>query len=146
MAAVSHSRQVAGDPIAIWTVLADFGGLHAWADRVDHCCLLNSREPGIGLSRRVQSGRDTFVESITAFDPPRLLAYDISGVPSEFTASNRWDIGVHRDGHTAVTLTSAATVTARCLPTGAERVFAHLVAHRSKYLLDAIDRTLRENP
>lgn len=146
MVAVSHSRQIAGTPTAIWTVLADFGSLHAWADGVDHCCLLNSREPGIGLSRRVQSGRTTFVESITAFEPPCLLTYDIGGVPSGFTASNRWDIGSHRDGQTAVTLTSTATATKRLLRHGPERVLAHLVAHRSKHLLDALDRTLKENP
>ena len=81
MAEVRHSRTIAAEPEAIWEVLADFGSLSAWAAGVEHSCLLyhgDDADP-LGLTRRVQVGRDTFIETIMAFAPPRLLAYDISG-------------------------------------------------------------------
>ena len=76
MADVRRSRTIAAEPEAIWEVLADFGALSVWADGVDHSCVINSGEDAdpLGLTRRVQIGRDTLDETITAFAPPRLLA------------------------------------------------------------------------
>ncbi len=44
MADVSRSRTIAAAPEEIWEVLADFGALSAWADGVDHSCVLNNGE------------------------------------------------------------------------------------------------------
>ncbi len=66
MAEVRHSRTIAAEPEAIWGVLADFGALSAWADGVDHSCLLHHGDDAdpLGLTRRVQVGRDVFVEPV----------------------------------------------------------------------------------
>ena len=134
MAEVRHSRTIAAEPEAIWGVLADFGSLSAWADGVDHSCLLHHGDDvdPLGVTRRVQVGRDVFVETIVAFAPPRLLAYDISGVPRTMSVSNRWNLRPDSAGRTTVTLTSTVDrVAGRWRPI-TERIAARLVARRSE--------------
>ncbi|HEY9267319.1 MAG TPA: SRPBCC family protein, partial [Mycobacterium sp.] len=137
MSGASHSRTIAAPVEAIWEVLADFGSLSAWADGVDHSCVMHNGEgvDPIGMSRRVQIGRDTFVETIVAFAPPRLLAYDIAGLPGGVSASNRWNLTPQDPGRTTVTLTSTARTRARPLQPMVERIAARLVARRSRALL-----------
>ncbi|MDG4668605.1 SRPBCC family protein [Mycobacterium sp. 236(2023)] len=142
MTEASRTRDVAARPAAVWAVLADFGSLSTWADGVDHSCLLNDRAAEVGLTRRVQSGRDTFVETITAFDPPQLLTYDIHGVPRGFSASNRWNLHARGDRATTVTLTSTVTMNSRLLRPIGERVFAQLMTRRSEALLSSLAFTL----
>ncbi|ORV83543.1 SRPBCC family protein [Mycolicibacterium iranicum] len=142
MTDVSRSRELAAEPSAVWAILADFGSLSAWADGVDHSCLLNDEPREIGLTRRVQSGRDTFVETITVFDPPHLLAYDIHGVPRRFTVSNRWDLRPHGGRGTTVTLTSTVAMKAGILRPVGECVFAEMMARRSETLLSSLARAL----
>jgi carbon monoxide dehydrogenase subunit G len=144
MAEVSRSHPIPGEPAAVWAVLADFGSLSRWADGVDHSCLLNGDHhlESVGLTRRVQSGRDTFVETITAFDPPRTLAYDIAGVPRAFSVANRWNLEPRADGTTTVTLTSVIqTASALWRPLG-EQVFTRLMAKRSEALLSSLAKAL----
>jgi len=142
MTEASRTRDVAAGPAAVWAVLADFGSLSAWADGVDHSCLLNDGATEVGLTRRVQSGRDTFVETITVFDPPQLLAYDIHGVPRGFAASNRWNLRAHGDRATTVTLTSTVSMDSRLLRPVGERVFAQQMTRRSEALLSSLALTL----
>ncbi len=140
MADVSRSRTIAAEPEAIWEVLADFGALSVWADGVDHSCVINSGEDAdpLGLTRRVQIGRDTLVETITAFAPPRLLAYDIGGVPRSMSAANRWNLAPDGDSRTTVTLTSTVRMRSRVLRPLLERAGARLVARRSEALLGSL--------
>ncbi|OAN38532.1 SRPBCC family protein [Mycolicibacterium iranicum] len=142
MTDVSRSREVAAEPAAVWALLADFGSLSAWADGVDHSCLLYAGPDEIGLTRRVQSGRDTFVEKITMFDPPRLLAYDIHGVPRRFSVSNRWNLRPQGGNGTTVTLTSTVAMTTSILRPIGERAFAQMMARRSEALLTSLARAL----
>lgn len=144
MAEISRSRDIAAEPAAIWEVLADFGALSAWADTVDHSCLLNGEGhiPPIGLTRRVQAGRDTFVETIVVFEPPLTLAYDINGVPRGFSVSNRWNVGPGDGRTTTVTLTSTVGMTSAVLRPVGERVFTRLMAQRSESLLGSLTRAL----
>ncbi len=144
MTEVSRSRAVAAERAAVWALLADFGSLSAWADGIDHSCLLRHTDGGgaVGASRRVQSGRDTFVETITVFDPPQLLAYDIGGVPRRFAVSNRWNLLPHSDRVTTVTLTSTITMTSRILRPIGERAVARLMARRSETLLSSLAHAL----
>ena len=140
MAEVRHSRTIAAEPEAIWGVLADFGALSAWADGIDHSCLLHHGDDAdpLGLTRRVQVGRDVFVETIVAFAPPRFLAYDISGVPSTMSASNRWNLRPDSAGRTTVTLTSTVQMPPRPWRPITERIAARLVARRCRALLDSL--------
>lgn len=147
MAEVSRSRPIAGDPAAVWAVLADFGSLSRWADGVDHSCLLNGehhRKP-VGLTRRIQSGRDTFVETITAFDPPRELAYDIAGVPRGFSVTNRWNLDPRTDGTTTVTVTTVIRMASALWRPLGEPVFTRLMAKRSEALLSSLAKALGGN-
>lgn len=144
MADVSSSRTIAAAPEAIWEVLADFGSLSTWAEGVDHSCVINAgdRTDPIGLTRRVQIGRNTFLETIVAFAPPRLLAYDIVGVPRSMSATNRWDLHPGGNGSTTVTLTSTVAMRSRLQRPIAERIGARLAAKRSEALLNSLARQL----
>lgn len=146
MADVSCSRTIAAGPTEIWEVLSDFGTLSAWAEGVDHSCVINSSEDAdpLGLTRRVQVGRYTYIETIVAFAPPRLLAYAIAGVPSAMSASNRWNLRPDSDGRTTVTLTSSAQMKARLLRPIADRFAARLLARRSEALLNSLAKHCEE--
>lgn len=89
VADISRSRTITAPPQAIWDVLADFGSLSAWADDVDHSCILNHGPGGAakGTTRRVQVGRNVLVERITEFDPAVALAYDVEGLPAGYAPS-----------------------------------------------------------
>lgn len=147
MAEESRSRSIPGDPAAVWAVLADFGSLSRWADGVDHSCLLNGdhHSEQVGLTRRIQSGRDTFVETITAFDPPRMLAYDIAGVPRAFSVANRWNIEPSADGTTTVTVTTAIQMADVLWRPLGEQVITRLMAKRSQALLSSLAKALGGN-
>ncbi|MGB0437711.1 MAG: SRPBCC family protein [Mycobacterium sp.] len=140
MADVSRSRTIAASPGSIWAVLADFGSLSSWAEGIDHSCVINTGEDTdpIGMTRRVQVGRDTLVETITAFAPQRLLAYDISGLPPMLSASNRWNLSPDDQGRTTVTLTSTVRIRPRALRPIVERVGARVIAKRSEPLLNSL--------
>src|SRR5512139_3011400 len=107
MTRISRSRAIRAESSAVWGVLADFGALSDWADGVDHSCLLRRGDDGthVGIARRIQSGRDTFVETVTDYRPPTLLAYDIAGVPRGLAVANRWNVHPAAAGTTTVTLT-----------------------------------------
>ncbi len=140
MAEVNCSRTVHAPPEAIWDVLADFGAVSTWADFVDHSCLLShrsDRDP-VGMARRIQVGRDTFVETITRFDPCRVLAYDITGLPRFVSVRNRWTLEPGPGDTTAVTLTSTVAVTRPLLRPVVERVMAALMGKRSEALLTSL--------
>jgi carbon monoxide dehydrogenase subunit G len=96
------------DPQRVWDVLADFGSIHEWLPGVDHSCVLRSNPDGpVGTQRRVQMGRLTLVETITEFDAPTALAYDIAGFPRWLRRfNNRWTLAPAGRGATAVTLTT----------------------------------------
>lgn len=145
---VSRSRTVAAAPAAVWARLCDFGSLAAWADGVDHSCLLNGDDHrgALGLTRRVQSGRDTFVETIVAFEPPRALTYAIAGVPKGFSVSNRWDLESRADDATTVTLTTAIRMSCALLRPVGERAFARLMARRSDTLLESLAKATEGKP
>ncbi|GAY19093.1 MxaD family protein [Mycobacterium sp. shizuoka-1] len=142
MAETHRTRTVAADPQMVWDVLADFGAISAWADNVDHSCLLSphSQPVGIGTTRRVQVGRNTLVERITAFDPPRTLGYDVEGFPRWLRVNNRWTLSPSA-GATAVTLLSTVRVAG---PLGriVERIVLRASAKQLDVLLAALARRL----
>lgn len=112
MATLSRTRTVAAPPQSVWEVLADFGAISRWAGFVDHSCLLSPAgdDIGIGTTRRVQVGRNTLVERITEFDPPRSLAYDVQGFSRRLRRlSNRWTLTPAGAG-TVVTLSTTIDI------------------------------------
>jgi uncharacterized protein YndB with AHSA1/START domain len=143
MADISRSRTITAPPQAIWDVLADFGSLSSWADDVDHSSILRHGEHGpLATTRRVQMGRNTFVEQIIDFDPPATLAYGISGLPARVhTAVNRWTL-TPRNAATVVTLTSTIGIDAGPLSRPVEKVACRGMARQSDRLLAGLANRL----
>ena len=83
----------------------------------------------IGRARRVQAGRMVLVETITVWDPPSRLAYDLGGLPPVVKeAVNEWRLQVDPadDARTLVTLATHVD----CGPRPPQRLIARLVARR----------------
>jgi carbon monoxide dehydrogenase subunit G len=133
-ATVSRTATVAAPPRCAWEVLADFGALARWVPEVDHSSLLHGGSPGAGTARRVQVGRTTLLETVTAWSPPDHLAYDITGLPPVLRhVANDWRLRAV-DGGTEVTVTT--TVDAG--PRPPQRLVARLVARRLATTSDAM--------
>jgi hypothetical protein len=135
---IRRTHTIAARVDEIWDVLADFGSISSWADNADHSCILLSGADGgpLGTARRVQVKRNTFVERITEFDPPRALAYDIEGLPSRLRrVTNRWTLSARGGDSTAVALTSTVEIGSRPAQRLAERILCRFVALQSDVLL-----------
>lgn len=127
-------------------MLADFGALSTWVDRVDHSCILVHGADGhIGTARRVQMGRQTIVERIVDYDPPQTLAYDIDGLPKMLHwVNNRWTLRPSGDA-TVVTLTSTVEIGSGRIRELAERVMCRLMTRESDGLLAGLAKRLENS-
>jgi len=95
---VTRTAIITAAPGEVWAALADFGSLSAWADFVDHSSLLTEHTEGIGMARRIQMGRTTVVETVTAWEPGVLLSYEIAGLPPVIkSVTNTWRLGASGD-------------------------------------------------
>jgi uncharacterized protein YndB with AHSA1/START domain len=72
---------IGAPPAKVWAVLADFPAIASWAPNVDHSSAQTEAHGEIGAIRRVQSGRITLLETIVDWQPDRLLAYTLDGLP-----------------------------------------------------------------
>ncbi|MET0897053.1 MAG: SRPBCC family protein [Mycobacterium sp.] len=136
MAHISRARTFATDPQTIWDVLADFGAISAWADGIDHSCLLRVTAEPVGLTRRVQMGRIVLTERIIEFDAPGTLAYDIEGLPPfAGRVRNRWDLHPLSAQSTEVSLTTSVDIGSRLPQRLAERAVCRVTAQKSDGLL-----------
>lgn len=144
MTAIDRSRTIAADPQAVWDVLADFGSISAWADNIDHSCILNHSDKPLGETRRVQIGRNALVETITVFDPLHALAYDVDGLPKRIRRfTNRWSLRPSGAG-TVVTLTSTVEIGSGPLQKLAERVLCRVQTRQSDIMLAGLARRLEK--
>ena len=146
MTDISRSRTISAPPQAIWDVLADFGSLSSWADGIEHSCILNHGPDGpVGTTRRVQVRRDALVESITQFDPPTTLAYDIEGLPARLRrVFNRWTLRPAGEA-TVVTVTSTVEIGRGPLADLAERIVGRVMAKQSDAMLAGLNRRLEDS-
>ena len=104
MTTIERTATVSASPDEVWSVLADFGSIAAWADNADHSCLLTEQQAGVGMVRRIQAGRVTLVETVITWQPGVELAYDIAGAPKVIRSLvNTWRLSPH-EGATRVTL------------------------------------------
>lgn len=144
---ISRARTIAAEPQLIWDVLADFGSISAWADFVDHSCLLGPA-PGdgkIGLARRIQLGRNTVVERIVEFDPPGALAYDIEGLPRLVRRlRNHWQLRGTAAGFTAVTLTTTVDIGPHLPQRLAEHLLCRVTARQSDQMLAGLAHRVKD--
>lgn len=150
---MSRTRIVAAAPRAVWDVLADFGSISSWAGNVDHSCVLEHGVDGspLGMSRRVQVGRNTLVERITAFTPPgsngpSVLGYDIEGLPRRLRRlTNRWDVRPAGDGRTEVRVTSTVEIGDNLLARAVENVVCRAMAKQSKAMLTGLAHEVEDS-
>jgi carbon monoxide dehydrogenase subunit G len=143
---ISRSRTISAPPQTIWDVLADFGSLSSWTDGIEHSCILNHGPDGpVGTTRRVQVRRDALVESITEFDPPTTLAYDIEGLPTRLRlVANRWTLRPAGEA-TVVTVTSTVEIGRGPLAGLAERIVGRVMAKQSDAMLSGLNRRLEDS-
>ncbi|MCW2542555.1 MAG: hypothetical protein JWM40_107 [Frankiales bacterium] len=139
MASASTTRLVAAPVEAVWRVLADFGAISRWGTGVDQSSMLSEGPVGLGSTRRVQVGRNTLRETITAWEPQSRLGYTLIGLPPVVReATNTWSLAAEGTG-TAVTLTSVVR-------TKGGPVLAHVVIGRlgkaGKQLVDGLAQHL----
>lgn len=77
MTEIVRTRRIAAAQRTVWDVLADFGAISAWADNVDHSCMLGSAADG-GGSLTPDGGAATVVSLTTTVEigprPPQKLA------------------------------------------------------------------------
>jgi carbon monoxide dehydrogenase subunit G len=93
MATVVKSMEIPAPADAVWAVLADFPRISAWASNVDHSCLMSEKTEGVGMVRRIQSGRTTVVETVEYWDPGVALRYAITGLPPVIrSVTNTWSV------------------------------------------------------
>jgi uncharacterized protein YndB with AHSA1/START domain len=146
VAQIDRTRTIAAAPQEVWDVLADFGALGTWVDRVDHSSILVHGAGGpIGTARRVQMGRNTLVERIVDFDAPHTLAYDIEGLPKQLgRVDNRWTLRPS-GASTVVTLTSTIEIGSGRMQQLAERVMCRVMARQSDGMLAGLAKRLENS-
>ncbi len=145
MATVDRTATIAAAPEQIWEVLADFGAIGSWVDKIEHSCILVQGDQPVGTSRRVQFGRDTLVETIVEFDPPRALAYDIEGLPKVMgRVGNRWTLQP-ANASTVVTVTSTAEIGSGAIQQLAERAACRVLARESGPMLAGLADRLEKS-
>ncbi|MGZ8746753.1 MAG: SRPBCC family protein [Mycobacterium sp.] len=146
MAQIDRTRTITAAPQEVWDVLANFGALSTWVDRVDHSCVLTHGADGpIGTVRRVQMGRQTLVERIVEFDPPHTLAYDIEGLPKRLRkVNNRWMLRPSGES-TVVTLTSTVEIGYGRIQNLAGRVMCRLMTRESDGMLAGLAKRLENS-
>ncbi len=128
----------------VWDALADFGGISCWAPNVGHSCLLSEHREGVGVVRRVQVGRNAFLERVVEWAPGRRLVYVIEGLPPVVrSVTNTWEL----DGSgssTAVTLTSRVDAGPRPPQQVIARVFGRGLGKASREMLAGLNAHLEE--
>lgn len=94
-------------PDAVWRRLADFGAIATWAPPVAHSRMLTTGDLGVGSVRRVQVGRQALLETVTTCEPPRRLAYRLSGLPARIgSVTTTWELAAEAPDATRVTVAS----------------------------------------
>ncbi|MGO4442269.1 SRPBCC family protein [Mycobacterium sp. 2YAF39] len=147
MADIDRTRTIAAAPQEVWDVLADFGAIGTWVDRIDHSSILVHGADGnlIGTTRRVQLGRNTLVERIVEFDAPHALAYDIQGLPRRLhRVANRWTLRPSGES-TVVTLTTTIEIGSGRIQQLAERVVCRVITKQSDDLLAGLAQRLERS-
>lgn len=145
VADIDRSRTIAADLQAVWDVLADFGSISSWADNIDHSCILVQGNEPLGTTRRVQIGRNALVETITEFDPLRVIAYDVDGLPKRVRRfANRWSVRPTGNDATLVTLTSTVEIGSGAVKKLAERAVCRVQIRQSDIMLAGLAHRLEK--
>ena len=122
----------------VWAALADFGKIAQWASNVDHSCLTTTAGEGLGVTRRVQVGRNALLERVVEWAPGEALAYALEELPPVVrSATNRWLL-VDAGAATTVTLTSTIDTGPRPPQKAIARVVGRTMRKASRQMLDGL--------
>lgn len=144
MTHVSKSIEITRPRQEIWAVLADFGAIAQWASNVDHSCLTTTAGEGLGVTRRVQVGRNALLERVVEWVPCEALAYALEGLPPVVrSATNRWSLS-DTGAATAVTLTSTIDTGPRPPQKAIARVVGRTMGKASQQMLDGLKAHVEE--
>jgi hypothetical protein len=132
----SQTRRLPAPVEKVWEVLAGFDDIAIWAPAVvDHSSALGGPVGGVGAARRIQSGRTTVVETVERWDPPKLLAYRLEGLPGPLRkVVNEWRLEPDGDA-TQATITTTVDVGPRPPYRLVERIALRRLAKVSDGLL-----------
>ncbi len=155
MADISEAVTIARPCEAVWATLADFGAISRWAPNVDHSCLITGHSDGIGAVRRIQVGRNTFLEQVVEWVPGHRLGYTLEGLPPVVrSVTNTWSLhesgslresgALRSDGSTTVTLTSRINGGPRPPQQMIARGVGRVLAKASQQLLAGLKSHLEE--
>tara|TARA_Y100001936_G_C15537250_1_gene390661 strand:+ start:44 stop:511 length:468 start_codon:yes stop_codon:yes gene_type:complete len=93
----------------VWEVISEFDQISMWAENVDHSSFLSDQTEGVGSTRRIQMGSNVVQETVTIWEAPKKLSYEIAGLPPVFRRiTNTWDL-VNDGSDTRVQLTAQIT-------------------------------------
>lgn len=137
MAEVTRTRRIGAAPEQVWSALADFGAISAWAPNVDHSSLLCAGGPGehVGLVRRIQTGRRTVLERVVRWEHGTVLAYEIEGLPKPVrSARNEWRLAPDGEAGCHASLTTRVA----CGRGPPQRLLAAIVTRRLAALSDVM--------
>jgi uncharacterized protein YndB with AHSA1/START domain len=138
MATITRRRVISAPPEAVWEALSDFAAISAWAPNVDHSCLLSEQTEGVGMVRRIQTGRTTVVETVEIYEPGRMLGYRLTGLPPVIrSVTNTWTLEPAGD-HTAATLTSEIDAGPRPPQRAIARAVGRTLGAASDQMLDGL--------
>ena len=89
----SNSIIVSASKEEIWSVLSEFDQIVNWAENVDHSCFYSQQKIGVGTTRRIQQGPNVVLETVTCWEEPIQLSYQIEGLPTVFKkVTNSWKL------------------------------------------------------
>lgn len=136
--AVERTALIGAPVEAVWAVLGDYEAISTWAPNVDHSCLMTEQTHGVGAVRRIQTGRTTLIETVTAWDPERTLTYTITGLPPVIrSVVTRWTVEI-ADNATLVTLASEIDAGHRPPQQLIARIVGLRLAAASEQMLDGL--------
>jgi hypothetical protein len=93
----------------------------------------------------VQIGRNALVETITEFDAPRAIGYDVAGLPKRVRRfTNRWSLRPSDRG-TVVTLTSTVEIGSGAVYKVAERAVCRVQTRQSDIMLAGLAQRLENS-
>lgn len=145
MAEVVEESSIARSSDAVWAVLADFGAISRWAPNVDHSCVATEQADGVGAVRRVQVGRNAFLERVVAWEPGHELGYSIEGLPPVVrSVTNTWTLE-GSGASTTVTLTSRVDAGPRPPQQLIARIAGKGLAKASREMLAGLTSHLEED-
>ena len=145
MATKSNSLIVSASKEEIWNVLSEFDQIVNWAENVDHSCFHSEQKIGVGTTRRIQQGPNVVLETVTCWEEPVNLSYQIEGLPPVFKkVTNSWKL-FDEGSKTRVEL-SVHILPVRPPAEIAARILSRFFSRLNKQMLTGLKNQVEQTP